>query len=77
MTTGTVGNTLRAESGTALVLRHKDNRTPVRKVTGGTDKSERVAGVITVIRYQSDIKYFKNAIALTPLWIYCLPYLLR
>jgi len=43
VTTMTVGNALRAESGTALVVRHKDNRTPVRKVTGGTDKYERVA----------------------------------
>ena len=51
MTTGTVGNTLRAESGTALVLRHKDNRTPVRKVTGGTDKSERVAGASSAHTY--------------------------
>ena len=51
MTTGTVGNTLRAESGTALVLRHKDNRTPVRKVTGGTDKSERVAGACRAHTY--------------------------
>ena len=51
MTTGTVGNTLRAESGTALVLRHKDNRTPVRKVTGGTDKSERVAGTSSAHTY--------------------------
>jgi len=44
VTTEAVGNVLRAEDGTALVLRHKDNRTPVRKVTGGTDKYERVAG---------------------------------
>jgi hypothetical protein len=44
VTTEAVGNVLRAEDGTALVLQHKDNRTPVRKVTGGTDKSERVAG---------------------------------
>ena len=51
MTTGTVGNALRAESGTALVLRHKDNRTPVRKVTGGTDKSERVAGACRAHTY--------------------------
>ena len=51
MTTGTVGNTLRAESGTALVLRHKDNRTPVRKVTVGTDKSERVAGACRAHTY--------------------------
>jgi len=46
-----VGNALRAESGTALVLRHKDNRTPVRKVTGGTDKSERVAGACRAHTY--------------------------
>ncbi|CAB4864286.1 unannotated protein [freshwater metagenome] len=51
MTTEAVGNVLRAEDGTALVLRHKDNRTPVRKVTCGTDKSERVAGISSAHTY--------------------------
>ncbi|CAB4700711.1 unannotated protein [freshwater metagenome] len=38
-----MGRSLRAEDGTALVVRHKDNRTPVRKVAASADRYERVA----------------------------------
>ena len=40
---------LSTEDGTALVVRHKSNRTPVRKVAAATDKYERVAGVLRAL----------------------------
>ena len=49
--------------GPLWLYRCKDIRTPVRKVTGATDRSMRVASDLKLFRYQSDMKKISIALA--------------